>query len=207
MQTIWLAYLVAATTASVLFVAAGFRRSQAISTVLGRPDQRVERRTLALDPEAAREQPLGDAAECIHMALGRLASLTGSQSTHVDVAARHGLLVRLCPPVLTDLLEDVIATALHNAPASDLLVTASAHGDRIHITVSDDIPNADLAVRQSQVRHVQERIALSGGTLDVQVRPAEGTLMTLRLLAAFEAPADESLVWEQAPPAGAFQLL
>ena len=46
------------------------------------------------------------------------------------------------------------------------------------------MPGADPAMRQAMLRSQMERAALRGGTLDVEVRPAEGTTITLRLAAA-----------------------
>jgi hypothetical protein len=43
------------------------------------------------------------------------------------------------------------------------------------------MPGADAAVRRAGVRGLMERVAMRGGALDVDVRPAEGTTMTLRL--------------------------
>lgn len=204
MQTIWMAYILAATTASVLFVAAGWRSRHAAGSGLSRLNRLPDMSVLAPGQHTARAQPLGDAAEAIHMALKRLAPLIESQAVHVDVAARLGLLVRLRAPALIELLEDLVTIAIHNAPASVLLLTATAHGNRIHISLSDDVPGADLSKRQSQARGVQERIAMLGGVLDIDVRPAEGTVMTLRLAAAFETPEEEP---EAVRPQAARQLL
>ena len=74
-----------------------------------------------------------------------------------------------------------------------MLLTASAQGDRVCISVTDDIPNADPAVRRAGMRGLMERVALRGGALDVDVRPAEGTTMTLRLSGVGEDRQDVSL--------------
>jgi hypothetical protein len=192
MLTSWMAYILAATTASVLFVAAGWRSRRVAGSGFNRLNRLPDMSMMASGHSGGRAQPLGDAAEAIHMALKRLTPLIESQAVHVDVAARLGLLVRLRAPALIELLEDLITIAIHNAPASVLLLTAAAHGNHIHINVSDDLPGADLSKRQSQTRGVQERIAMLGGVLDIDVRPAEGTVMTLRLAAAFETPEEEA---------------
>ena len=71
-----------------------------------------------------------------------------------------------------------------------LLLTAAARGDRVYISLSDDMLNANPAIRQSQVRNLTERVAMRGGALDINVRPDEGTTTTVRLAAAFEPLAD-----------------
>jgi glucose-6-phosphate-specific signal transduction histidine kinase len=109
-----------------------------------------------------------------------------SQSVQADIAVPFGLSVRMRSAALADLLEDLLAAAIHSAPASRLLMTAATHGDYVHIGITDDMPGADPAVRQGSVRGLMERVALRGGALDINVRVNEGTTMTLRLAAAGE---------------------
>ncbi len=52
------------------------------------------------------------------------------------------------------------------------------------------MPNADPDVRRAGVRSLTERIASRGGSLDVDVRPYEGTTITLRLAAAVAGKSD-----------------
>jgi signal transduction histidine kinase len=72
---------------------------------------------------------------------------------------------------------------VHAAPASHILLTVARRGDHIDIAITDDMPGADADMRRAGVRSLMERVALRGGALDVDVRPAEGTTMTLRLAA------------------------
>jgi glucose-6-phosphate-specific signal transduction histidine kinase len=123
------------------------------------------------------------------------------RSVSVDVAARRGLLVRMRGPVLADLMEELVAAVLHSAPASALLLTASAHGDRIYISLTDDVPGADPFVRQAMLRGVMERVALRGGAIDVRVRPDEGTTVTLRVMAVFQNPSEEASLRDDPAPA------
>ena len=187
MQTIWLAYIGVAVAASALFAAAGWRSRQVFHTSAGNLDL-LDMPGAAADTAA--NQPLGDVAEAVHIALKRLMPVIASQSVRVDVAARKGLMVRMRAPALADLIEELLASVIHSAPASMLLLTAAARGDRVYISLSDDMPNADPAIRQSQVRNLAESVAMRGGALDINVRPDEGTTTTVRLAAAFEPLAD-----------------
>lgn len=193
MQIFWLAYPIAAVAASALFAAAGWR-SRHMSGVPPIRVNGVEELSYpqpdAVGPEL---QPMGDVAEAIHIALKRLAPVIVGNAAQLEVAAPVGLLVRMRGPILADLLEELLASALHSAPASRLLLTAVCHGDRIYICLSDDVPGADVSVRQSALRGVAARVALRGGALDVRVLPDEGTTMTLRVAAAFEKPADAEI--------------
>ncbi len=188
MLTIWVTYFLAAVAASGVFVAIGWRskRSRAVAATQGRP-------ALPYDPlwgdteiDIAGSESRTDVAGAIRLALKRLAPVMASQSVRVDVAAPSGLVGRMRPAALVDLLEELLAAAIHAAPASRLLLTAAARRDYIFVGISDDRPAADPAVRAGNVRGLIERVALRGGILDIAVRPAEGTTMTLRIAAATE---------------------
>ena len=129
-------------------------------------------------PEA---DPHADAGIALRLALKRIASLMRSHSIQADVAAPSGLLVRMRGPALTGLLEEMLAEAIQTAPASRMLMTVAGHGDWVGISVTDDVPGADPDMRRAGMRNLMERVALRGGTLDVDVRPGQGTTMTLRL--------------------------
>ncbi|RKE19958.1 ATP-binding protein [Streptomyces sp. TLI_171] len=114
------------------------------------------------------------------------------------------------PPVLADppLLERVLANVItnacrHNAPGAPVLVTASAHADRVEIRVVDRGPGIPPADRDriflpfqrlgdtDNTTGVGLGLALSrglaeamGGTLDVEDTPGGGTTMLLTLPAA-----------------------
>ncbi len=178
----------AATTA--VFLLAGWHGRKPVGAPFNGSDHRAAQDGGSRYVAPASAPPVGDVVEAIGIALKRLAPVIVRQAVRVDVAARHGLLVRMRGPALADLLEELLALSIHSAPASMLLLTASARGDRIYVTFSDDVPNADLAVRQGQVRGVAERVALRGGALGVDTRANEGTTVTLRLAAAIDAAAE-----------------
>lgn len=124
-----------------------------------------------------------DVAGAIRLALTRLAPVMASHGVRIDVAAPSGLEGRMRGSVLADILEDFLAAAIHGAPAGRLLLTAATHGERIYIGITDDRAGTDPAIRDASIRGLMERVALRGGSLDINVRPNEGTTMTLRLAA------------------------
>ncbi|MFL5288941.1 MAG: ATP-binding protein [Rhodopila sp.] len=178
-------YLIAASAASILFIAASRRGRQpasAASPVLP-PDPRwaAGPHVAAADPAASGFAAQGDVAGAASIALARLGPMIASQSIRVDVAIRPGLRVRMRGHALTDMLEELLAIALRAAPASQLLLTAVPRGDQVDISVTDDMPVADAALRQGQMRSLAEQVAARGEALTVSVRSGEGTTMTLRL--------------------------
>jgi hypothetical protein len=175
-------YFVAALAASGIFLVAGWRSRQARGMASGR--YAVQSDLLWAEAERDVSDTQADAGVALRIALKRLAPVLASHSIQADVAAPMGLLVRMRGSALADLLEELLAAVLHTAPASRLLLTAAAHGERIYIGITDDMPGADPDRRRAGVRGLIERVAMRGGALDIDVRPAEGTTMTLRLTAA-----------------------
>lgn len=177
-------YFLAAVAASGIFVAAGWRskHSRNMAGVHGRHGLPFD--PLWGDADTAASEAHADVDTAIRLVLERLAPMMASRSVQADIASPSGLLVCMRSAALADLLEELLAAAIHGAPASRLLLTAEAFGDRVNVNVTDDMPGADLALRQGSVRGLTERVAMRGGALDVNVCPAEGTTMTLRLAAA-----------------------
>jgi hypothetical protein len=195
--TIWLTYFVGAAAASVVFLVAGWRSKQAQGFTSARSGQALPYDPLwnEADIDPSESKPQADAGAALRLALKRLAPVMANRSVQADVAASFGLLVRMRAAALADLLEEMLAAAVHAAPASRILLTAGAQGGSIAICITDDIPNADPHVRKACVRGLMERVAMRGGALDVHVRPDEGTTMTLRL----SSVADEA---NEDPPPG-----
>ena len=197
-------YFLAAVAASAMFIAAGWRSKymRGLAAVQGRHG--LPNDPLWGDPEIDinASEPRSDVGGAIRLALKRLAPIIASQSVRVDVALPHGLLGRMKGAALADILEELLAAAIHGAPGSRLLLTAATHGDRLYIGITDDMPGADPGLRMASVRGLMERAALRGGSLDVNVRSAEGTTMTLRLAAAAE---DKPERQDRPPPESAIQ--
>jgi hypothetical protein len=195
--TIWTTYILVAVAASGIVIAAGWRSRHTRGQAAEQHRYRVPNDPLWGDAEidVSESDAPADVGGVIRLALKRMAPAMATQSMKVDVAAPSGLLGRMRGAVLADLLEELLTDAIHGAPGGRLLLTAAHHGDRIHVGVTDDVPGADPAVRTARVRGLMERVALRGASLDIDVRPADGTTMTLRFAAAIEASQDD-----RAPP-------
>jgi len=184
--TIWLAYFVVAVVASGIFLVAGWRSKQAHGFTAARVGHGLPLDPLWDEAEVDLSEPhtQADAGAALRLALKRLGPVMANHSVQAEVAAAFGLRVRMRVAVLADLLEEMLAATIHAAPASRILLTAAPQGEHVIICVTDDSPHADEDVRRAGVRGLMERVAMRGGALDVQVRPNEGTTMTLRLSAA-----------------------
>jgi hypothetical protein len=196
---IWMTYLLAAVAASGITIAVGWRSKQARGGSTARDGYGLADDPLWGDPEIdiSTSDTRTDVGGAVRLALKRLAPLMASQAVKVDVAAPSGLLGRMRGATLADLLEELLTAAIRGAPASRLLLTVAPHGDRIYVGVTDDRPGADPEVRAGAVRGLMERVAMRGGSLDIDVRPAEGTTMTLRLAAVTETWRESM---DRAPP-------
>lgn len=183
-----MSYFVAAVAACGVFMVAGWR-SKEIGSAANRRRWALPKDPLwgedEIDNNAIETE--SDVAAAIRTGLQRLAPVMQRQLVKAEIAAPSGLLVRMRGGALADLMEEFLAAAIQGAPASRLLLTAALQGDRIHVGITDDMPGADPAVRAGSVRGLMERLALRGGGLNVEVHPAEGTTMTLRLAAAIKS--------------------
>jgi hypothetical protein len=193
--TIWMAYFAAAAVASGVFLIAGSRSKQAHSYTAARAGH-----VLPYDPlwdetetDPADALPQTDAGAALRLALKRLGPVMASRFVQAEVAAAFGLRVRMHGAALADMLEEMLGAVIHAAPASRIILTAIESGDHVAISITDDIPNADLDVRCAGVRALKERVAQRGGTLDVRARPNEGTTVTLRIEAADHERQDSPL--------------
>jgi hypothetical protein len=178
-----MSYLIAASATSVLFVAAGWRRrpvAEAAPISLHRLGLHVILPDGVSGPASA-GQARDDVAAAIYLALARLAPVIARQSVKIDVAVNPRLYVRTRGPLLAEILEELLTVALQAAPACRLLLTGVSDGDRVYIGISDDMPGGDAAVRLGRVVSLTRRLKLEGDSLRVDVRPNEGTTMTLRL--------------------------
>jgi hypothetical protein len=189
-------YFLAAAAASGIFILAGWRGKSAegLVTVQGRHGLPIDPQLIdplhGTETDAGAVSPCADVGATMRLALKRLGPIMGRHSMQAEFAMPSGLLVRMRGGPLADLLDELLTAAIHSAPASRLLLTATTHGDRVYVGITDDMPGADPAIRLQSVRSLTQRVAMRGGTLDVNVCPAEGTTMTLRLAAATGAGKD-----------------
>ncbi len=178
MQTFLILYLIAAMVATGLVIAGGLwtRHVRARETWVAPPGGSVVDLLFRKAP--------ADVRNCAMIAVKRLVAVMRINGVRTDIAIPHGLLVRMTGAALTDLLEEILAAAVHHAPYGRVLMTATHSGVQVGIAVTDDCAGADPAERRASLRSMTERMALRGLVLDIDVRPDIGTSMTLRLPAA-----------------------
>lgn len=190
-------YLLAAVAVSGIFIAVGWRSRHTRNEASAHGRTGVPFDPLWGEAEIDTSEAHADVDTTIRLVLQRLAPAMAARSVRAEIASHPGLRVRMRSAALADLLEEFLAAAINNAPASRLLLTAACYGGWVNINLTDDVPGADLAVRLASVSSLRERAAMRGGGLDVDVLPAEGTTMTLRLAAVTAERADQS---GQSPP-------
>ena len=178
-------YFIVAAVASGVFLVAGWRSKQWHGDTALRFGHGLPHDPLWHDADVnlSDTPTYADAGAALRLALKRLGPVMASRSVKAEVAAAYGLRVRMRSGALADLLEEMLAAAIHAAPASRILLTATAQGDNVVISITDDQPNAALDVRRASVRTLMQRVSLRGGSLNIDVRPQEGTTMTLVLAA------------------------
>jgi hypothetical protein len=184
-------YGLAAVAASSVVVAAGWRsRHRGGPPGSGVPDDPLWGQ--ADSPSGGGSEAGAEVWGAIHRALTRVSPLMASQEVTAEVAAPFGLRGQMDGAVLADLLAQVLATCVRAAPGGRLLLTASRVGGGIEVSVTDPAPGADRAIRVAAVRGLMDTVARCGGEMDVAVRPAVGTTVTLRFAAMEEGRGSET---------------
>jgi signal transduction histidine kinase len=128
---------------------------------------------------------------------GDLASAVGG--LRLDMEARYGLRVTVTWPdspyplplasavTVYRFFQEALLNVVKHADVDDAAVSLDVQEDLVLATVQDEGPGFDpQTVRPDRGRHVglgllRERARLSGGELDVQSAPGQGTRLTLRL--------------------------
>ena len=166
-----------ASTASTVFVVAGWRRRRELLQRQGRP--------LAADPIE-----LGQTT----FASGLLDVIPRRQRWSADLRAspRSGSLpwnwrcspALRCTPMHAPCARSS-ATLFHapssSRPAVVYLLVAAHVGGRVQITVSDDGAPPDRDLQASRLRPAERLAALQGATMDIDARAGQGTTVVLRL--------------------------
>lgn len=191
-----------ALTVSALIVASGWYR---------RRDLRQRRGQTGL----AQRYELGQAAFASGMldvateALAVLQQLEGRAAqgfVKLELAVPPGLGVRADTGAFRSVLYDLLSEAIMQAPCGHVLLAASQVGGRVQVSVTDDGPSANSALRSAALRDAERLAALHGATMQVEARQTEGTTVYLRLPVsgghrrprAENEPADPVSVWAPA---------
>jgi hypothetical protein len=137
----------------------------------------------------------------LHDIVAWVRPLAARQFVRFDIATQPDLLIRADAAVVRDVLADMIAAAIDSAVGGSVLLTAMRLGTRIHISISDDSPAPIRGRREADLRPAMQKIALRGGSLEVDLRAGEGTITTLRLPAAVRPDAQSDAQVANASPA------
>jgi hypothetical protein len=194
----------AALTVSVAAVIAGWGRRRDLLRRQGSPfiPARVQ---LGQAPFAA--EFLDVAAEAASLLL-RFEGLAARRFVALELAVQPALAVRADPPVLREVLGDLVERAIEQSPCGRVLLAAVHAGGRVQVTISNDGRQIDRAAWASRLRSAQRLAALQGATMDLDARPS-GTTVVLRWpggpgtqqIGAETAMPDPAGLWQAATPA------
>ncbi len=99
----------------------------------------------------------------------------------LELAVEGGLRAHIDATALRDAVRAMLLTAIQSAPGGQVLITAMALDNQLHIRITDDGNWADQRTRECQARGAEELIALQGGSIAIDTRPNRGTTITMRL--------------------------
>jgi hypothetical protein len=123
-----------ASTASTVFVVAGWRRRRELLQRQGRP--------LAADPielgQTTFASGLLDVGSETTAVVSRFESLAAERFVALELAVQPGLSVHTDARALRQVLGDLVSRAIEQSPCGRVLLVAAHVGGRVQITVSDD---------------------------------------------------------------------
>lgn len=109
--------------------------------------------------------------------------LASQRGVRLMFAVEPRLAVRMDRDRLRELLGAMLTHAIHAKSTGRVLLGAMRHAGRVQIAVIDEATGVDRATQQAELQHAMQLAAMQGATLEVDVRPNEGTTLLLRLLA------------------------
>lgn len=126
-------------------------------------------------------------------ALRQVGGLAARHRVRLQIAIQPELSVRADAAGFRRALIGLLENAIFQAPGGKVLVGGMRHGGRIQIAVLDDGGGASRPEQAAALRSVEQIVALHGGTLQIENRPGQGTLVVLRLPEPLAAPAARSV--------------
>ena len=114
-------------------------------------------------------------------ALRQVDALAARNRVQLQIAVQPFLAVHADPGGFRWALIEVLENAIDHAPCGKVMLGATRHGGRVQIAVLDDGQTPDRLVQEAALRPVERIVALHGGTVQIEVRPGQGTLVILRL--------------------------
>jgi signal transduction histidine kinase len=141
-----------------------------------------------------------DVATEVLAVLQQLEGRAAQQFVKLEVAVPPGLALRADPGAFRSVLYDLLSQAIAQASCGHVLLAATPMSGRVQISVTDDGPNANGALRSAALRDAERLAALHGATMRVEARGTEGTTVYLRLPVSEgrrtrNEPADPVSVW------------
>ncbi len=144
---------------------------------IGEPAPRIAQNPITTSFGATR---LDVAAEALG-ALRQVDDLAARNRVRLQIAVQPSLAVHADPAGFRWALIEVLENAIAHAPCGKVMLGGTRHGGRVQIAVLDDGQTSDRLTQEAALRPVERIVALHGGTLQVEVRPGQGTLVILRL--------------------------
>jgi hypothetical protein len=133
-----------------------------------------------LRPAAFESRELGVDHE-ISTTLAEVQDMAHRHRVELQIAVQPHLAVWADPGVLRRMLAGMLTQAVERAEGGAVLLSASWHGGRVQMTVTDDRPAGDHAVLVGKLREVEQCAALQGGTLEIECWKLRGNRVVLRM--------------------------
>jgi len=174
--------LLLSVSACGVLILAGFGR---LSRLRARPDDAPGTASVA-GPRLEAEQAclaagLLDVGAELEAALAAVMPHAARSLVALEIAAQPGLRVKADPLGFHEIVTALLLSAIGHAPCGRVLLTAARLAGEIRIAVTDDgaPPNRETLARS--LGEAKRWAALQGASLDIELRPDEGTTVAVHL--------------------------
>lgn len=124
-----------------------------------------------------------DVDEEIRAVVRSFETLRARRRIRLQLAIEPGLRVRMNRQRLHEILGAMLTHAIHGLDGGRVLVGAMMHAGRVQIAVIDEETAIDRETQQADLQPAIQMAAMQGASLELDVRPGEGSTLLLRLLA------------------------
>ena len=114
-------------------------------------------------------------------ALAKVGGLAAQHRVTLEIAVPFGLTASLDQHVFREVLHDLLVHAIGDGAAGRVLLGAYPSGEELHVSITDDGSDTELATQQEALRPVERLAAVLGATLGIETWPRQGTTVVLRL--------------------------
>lgn len=137
------------------------------------------------DPDGSVDQASADKmldiAHEVRVVLQTFTKIAIQRGIRFETAIGSGLAIRMDQKRFRELLGAIATHVIYGSAGGRVLVGAMHHAGRLQVAFISDAEDSSQQAQQAELRPVEELASRQGGSIEVEVRPREGSTVLLRL--------------------------